>query len=68
MGGVAVEDVTEPIRGIRKAMFAQMVAANAVPHFSYCDEVVMDELMAVRQQLKPLAEKYGIPSASDAST
>jgi len=53
--------VTEPIRGIRKAMFAQMVAANAVPHFSYCDEVVMDELMAVRQQLKPLAEKYGIP-------
>ena len=57
----AVADTTEPIRGIRKAMFAQMVAANAIPHFSYCDEVRMDGLMAVRQQLKPLAEQHGIP-------
>ena len=58
--GATLEDSTEPIRGIRKAMFAQMVAANAVPHFAYCDEVVMDELIACRLALKPLAERYGV--------
>lgn len=49
-----------PIRGIRRAMFAQMTAANAIPHFGYCDEVVMDELAIVREQLKPLAAESGI--------
>ena len=36
------------------------MAANAVPHFSYCDEVSMDALLACRATLKPLAAKYGI--------
>ncbi len=35
-------------------------AAWAVPHFGYCDEVSMDNLMALRKQLKPLAEARGI--------
>jgi len=33
------EDRVEPIRGIRKAMFTQMTAALAVPHFGFKDEV-----------------------------
>ena len=39
----------------------QMNAANAIPHFAYCDEVMMDELIATRAALKPIAERYGIP-------
>eukprot|EP00967_Tisochrysis_lutea_P022477 scaffold25603_cov30-Tisochrysis_lutea.AAC.1 len=57
----AAADYEVPIRGIRKAMYAQMTAANAVPHFGYCDEVRMDELMAVRQQLKAAAAEVGLP-------
>jgi len=41
-------------------MMTQMNAANAVPCFLMCDEVRMDNLMACRMQLKPLAEKYGV--------
>jgi len=56
----AAKDRVQPIRGIKKAMFAQMTAANLVPHFGYCDEVVMDELLSVRKQMKELAPKYGV--------
>jgi len=56
----AAEDRAVPIRGIRKAMFAQMTAANAVPHFNFCDEVRMDALMEVRQQLKQVALDKGL--------
>jgi len=55
------EDVREPIRGIRKAMFKTMTAANAVPHFSYCDEVMMDALMEARLEMKEHAAKLGVP-------
>ena len=44
-----------------QAMMNQMNAANAIPHFAYCDEVMMDELIATRAALKPIAERYGIP-------
>lgn len=54
-----VEDRVEPIKGIRKAMFAQMTLAHEVPAFRFCDEVRVDALMEVRKTLKPLAEKYG---------
>jgi 2-oxoisovalerate dehydrogenase E2 component (dihydrolipoyl transacylase) len=57
----ATSDYEVAIKGIRKAMFAQMTAALAVPHFGYCDEVRMDELMAVRQQLKVAAAEAGLP-------
>ena len=32
-----------------------MTAAGVVPHLGYCDEVQMDNLMAVRSRLKPLS-------------
>ena len=35
----AAADREVPIRGIQKAMFAQMTIANSVPHFGYSDEV-----------------------------
>ncbi|KAL1507986.1 hypothetical protein AB1Y20_007588 [Prymnesium parvum] len=55
------EDVVEPIRGIRRAMFKTMTAANAVPHFSYCDEVMMDAIMAARGEMKEFAASLGVP-------
>merc|ERR1712039_367447 len=58
---MGAEDKLVPIRGIRKAMFAQMTDALKVPHFNFCDEVVMDELVAVREKLKPLAAELGLP-------
>lgn len=42
-------------------MIKTMTAAAAVPHLGYCDEIEMDKLMAVRKQLKPVAEKRGVP-------
>ena len=56
------EDRVEPIKGIRKAMFAQMTAALAVPSFGFADEVRMDELMALRKVLKPMATAHGVPN------
>jgi 2-oxoisovalerate dehydrogenase E2 component (dihydrolipoyl transacylase) len=41
-------------------MFAQMTAANQVPHFGYCDEVRMDALAAARQELKAVAAAHGL--------
>eukprot|EP01132_Coremiostelium_polycephalum_P002435 gene2435-3005_t len=49
-----------PITGIKKVMVKSMNAAAAVPHFGYCDEYLMDGLMHLRSQLKPLAESRGI--------
>ncbi|EFA77604.1 dihydrolipoyl transacylase [Heterostelium album PN500] len=49
-----------PITGIKKVMVKTMNAAALVPHFGYCDEYLMDGLMLLRQQLKPMAESRGI--------
>ena len=40
-----LEDRTEPIRGIRKAMAKVMTASKAIPHFGYKDEIVLNELV-----------------------
>eukprot|EP00051_Salpingoeca_urceolata_P028008 m.484453 g.484453 ORF g.484453 m.484453 type:complete len:521 (+) comp23356_c0_seq1:286-1848(+) len=52
-------DVVVPIRGVRRAMVAKMSASLEVPHFGYSDELVMDELINLRQRLQPLAEARG---------
>eukprot|EP01133_Synstelium_polycarpum_P016313 gene16313-19402_t len=49
-----------PISGIKKVMVKTMNAAALVPHFGYCDEYIMDGLMTLRSQLKPVAESRGI--------
>ncbi|WP_334014204.1 dihydrolipoyllysine-residue acetyltransferase [Alteromonas sp. S167] len=56
-GGVRVEKV----RGIQAAMAKQMSASvYTIPHFTVSDEVVMDNLMALRKMLKPEFEAKDI--------
>jgi len=54
------QDHVEKIFGVKKAMVKKMTEANAVPQFGYGDEVIMNELVSLRKQLKPLGEEYGI--------
>eukprot|EP01027_Heterolobosea_sp_BB2_P025312 GEZU01038842.1.p1 GENE.GEZU01038842.1~~GEZU01038842.1.p1 ORF type:complete len:536 (+),score=172.90 GEZU01038842.1:116-1723(+) len=55
------EDRIEPVRGLRRTMIKTMTAAVQVPHFGYCDEILMNNLVELRQQLKPIAEhKRGV--------
>jgi 2-oxoisovalerate dehydrogenase E2 component (dihydrolipoyl transacylase) len=50
----------EPVRGVLRTMIKTMTAAAHVPHLGYCDEIQMDNLMALRARLKPIAEKRGV--------
>lgn len=57
---VSVERV-EPIRGVKAAMAKQMTAsASTIPHFTYCDEIDMTDLIALRKSLKEKYAKQGI--------
>ncbi len=50
-----------PMRGIKAAMAKQMLAsATTIPHFTVSDELVMDNLIALRESLKPEFEKQGV--------
>lgn len=42
---VMLEDRTESITGIRKAMAKAMTASLAIPHFGYKDEIILNELV-----------------------
>lgn len=53
-------DRVEKLKGYNKAMVKKMNESLSIPHFGYCDEVVLDELVKVRKELKPLAEKRGV--------
>uniref|UniRef100_A0A8C8YW67 Dihydrolipoamide acetyltransferase component of pyruvate dehydrogenase complex n=1 Tax=Prolemur simus TaxID=1328070 RepID=A0A8C8YW67_PROSS len=54
------KDKTEPIKGFQKAMVKTMSAAMKIPHFGYCDEVDLTELVKLREELKPIALARGI--------
>uniref|UniRef100_A0AAX7VKC1 Dihydrolipoamide acetyltransferase component of pyruvate dehydrogenase complex n=1 Tax=Astatotilapia calliptera TaxID=8154 RepID=A0AAX7VKC1_ASTCA len=54
------KDVTEPLKGFQKAMVKTMTVALKIPHFGYCDEVDLSRLVALRSELKPLAESRGV--------
>ncbi|XP_031569107.1 lipoamide acyltransferase component of branched-chain alpha-keto acid dehydrogenase complex, mitochondrial-like [Actinia tenebrosa] len=54
------QDRVEEIKGIRKVMAKTMTAALAIPHFGYCDEILLDDLVKLRTQLKPLMESRGV--------
>ncbi|XP_055331508.1 lipoamide acyltransferase component of branched-chain alpha-keto acid dehydrogenase complex, mitochondrial-like [Paramacrobiotus metropolitanus] len=58
--GKVPADVTEPIKGIKKAMVKSMTAALSIPHFGYCDEIDMSQIHGLRRQLKELAQSRGI--------
>ena len=42
---VMLEDRTEPIKGIKKAMAKAMSASLVIPHFGYKDEIILNELV-----------------------
>ncbi|XP_008335526.1 lipoamide acyltransferase component of branched-chain alpha-keto acid dehydrogenase complex, mitochondrial isoform X2 [Cynoglossus semilaevis] len=54
------KDITEPLKGFHKAMVKTMTAALKIPHFGYCDEVDLTRLVALRAELKPVAEARGV--------
>jgi 2-oxoisovalerate dehydrogenase E2 component (dihydrolipoyl transacylase) len=39
------QDRVEDIKGIKRAMAKAMTAALAIPHFGYCDEILLDDLV-----------------------
>ena len=42
---VTVENMTEPIKGVRKVMSKTMTTSLSIPHFCYMDEINLDELV-----------------------
>jgi 2-oxoisovalerate dehydrogenase E2 component (dihydrolipoyl transacylase) len=55
-----VEDKTVEIKGFNRLMVKSMTASLQIPHMCYADEIVMNEILKCRKELKPLAESYGI--------
>ncbi|MEJ6473741.1 dihydrolipoyllysine-residue acetyltransferase [Pseudoalteromonas piscicida] len=56
-GGTRVE----PLRGMKAAMAKQMVASvSTIPHFTYCDDIDLTELIALRGALKEQYAKQGV--------
>jgi 2-oxoisovalerate dehydrogenase E2 component (dihydrolipoyl transacylase) len=50
----------EPIKGMQAVMAKRMVAsASTIPHFIFSEEIDVTDLLALRQQLKPVAEARG---------
>lgn len=41
-------------------MFKTMTASNAIPHFGYCDEVDMTQMVALKPIMKAEAERRNI--------
>ncbi|WP_417616386.1 2-oxo acid dehydrogenase subunit E2 [Oceanisphaera sp.] len=54
------ETHTEPLTGIAAAMSKQMTASLQVPQFTLCDELALDELLAMKDKLTPLFAEQGI--------
>ncbi|XP_032660832.1 lipoamide acyltransferase component of branched-chain alpha-keto acid dehydrogenase complex, mitochondrial isoform X2 [Chelonoidis abingdonii] len=56
----AGKDKTEAVTGFHKAMVKTMTAALKIPHFGYCDEIDLTQLVQLREELKPLAQVRGV--------
>ena len=51
----------EPLKGIKAAMARQKVASvSTIPHFTYCEEIDMTELVALRAKLKESYQAQGV--------
>lgn len=52
---------TEPIKGIKAIMAKAMVnSVSTIPHFTYCDEIDLTDLIAIRSELKERYAKQDI--------
>ncbi|MAD74425.1 MAG: dihydrolipoamide acetyltransferase [Rheinheimera sp.] len=59
--GNQTADKVEPIKGIKAAMARQMADSVAtIPHFTYCEEIDLTELIALRLSLKDSYAKQGV--------
>jgi 2-oxoisovalerate dehydrogenase E2 component (dihydrolipoyl transacylase) len=57
----SAENRVEPIRGIKAAMARQMAeSVSTIPHFTYCEEIDLTDLIALRLQLKDQYAKQGV--------
>lgn len=57
----SLADERVPLRGVRKRIFENMARSkHTAAHFTYVDEVIADDLIALRSRLKPLAEQAGV--------
>jgi 2-oxoisovalerate dehydrogenase E2 component (dihydrolipoyl transacylase) len=54
------EDRVVPIRGVARLMVKSMQAAQQVQHLTLMEEVVMDNMVTMRSDLKKLAESRGL--------
>lgn len=51
----------EPIKGVKAAMARQMAeSVSTIPHFTYCEEIDLTALIALRLELKEAYAKQGI--------
>ena len=51
----------EPIKGIKAAMARQMAeSVSTIPHFTYCEEIDLTDLIALRGSLKDGLAKQGV--------
>ncbi|XP_076353438.1 dihydrolipoamide branched chain transacylase E2 isoform X2 [Tachypleus tridentatus] len=55
-----VKDKMEPIKGFQKIMVKTMSQSLTIPHFGYCDEVCVTELVMLRSRLKEKAGERGV--------
>lgn len=53
-------DRVEKLKDIRKIMYKSMTASLKIPHFTYCDEVNLTDLIKLRDSLKCDAESLGM--------
>ncbi|ODM99630.1 Lipoamide acyltransferase component of branched-chain alpha-keto acid dehydrogenase complex, mitochondrial [Orchesella cincta] len=56
----APSDRKEAIKGYTRTMIKTMTAANEIPHFGYCEEINVTELINLRRRLKDVADQYNI--------
>jgi len=56
----SIADKVITLSGYARVMAKTMTASLSIPHFGYCDEVVMDNLIKLREEMKAHAKEKGI--------